>query len=76
MTNMDSQATNIQSRVPLSKVEIDTPALLNMIKHCQENGTNEARGHIMGVLKQKINNRELFITETLPDTSILPNQPI
>lgn len=40
------------SRVHLHRVEIDTPALLNMVKHCRDADVKSgAKGAVMGVLK-------------------------
>lgn len=61
----------IQNRIKLQKVIIDTPALLNLIKNCQDSKwiptnaerlTSKASGLIMGVLKRDIDENNLFIT--------------
>ena len=49
-----STADAIQNRVDLNKVVIDTPALLNMIKHCQDNRLKKTCGYILGVMKKEI----------------------
>ena len=49
-----SAADAIQNRVDLNKVVIDTPALLNMIKHCQDNRLKQTCGYILGVMKKEI----------------------
>jgi hypothetical protein len=43
---------------------IDTPALLNMVKHCRNADVKSgARGHLMGVLKDSIaHGQQLLIT--------------
>jgi len=66
------EATNmVQSRISLDKITIETPALLNMIKHCQDkrglSSSNQlevlgARGSIMGVLKQELSESILLVT--------------
>jgi len=53
-------------------VEIDTPALLNLIKHCQDNRElattieghfkNGVHGILAGILKKEIDEDNLFIT--------------
>jgi hypothetical protein len=69
----DQQHSDIlQNRIPLSKVEIDTPALLNLIKHCQDNRElattieghfkNGVHGILAGILKKEIDEDNLFIT--------------
>lgn len=51
---------------------IDTPALLNMVKHCRESD-NAARGHLMGVLERESDfesaNNSLKVTQTMPHSS-------
>ena len=48
---------------------IDTPALLNMVKHCREADVKSgAKGVVMGVLKDSIEDgQQLFITQTMPE---------
>lgn len=48
---------------------IDTPALLNLVKHCRDADLKSgARGHLMGVLKDSISHgQQLFITQTMPE---------
>ena len=63
---MDLQANK---RTALRRVIIDTPALLNMVKHCRENNNLEATGILMGVTqKDTLNDQEdsLMITQTMP----------
>jgi len=69
-TKKEEQPTLAQQRVALNKVVIDTPSLLNMIKHCQDNKTTyQARGQIMGMLKSEIGETNLFVTQTLPEVN-------
>ena len=51
-------------RVPLHNVMIDTPALLNMVKHCREADVKTGgKGSIMGVLRNsEADGHELLIT--------------
>jgi len=70
----ENQSLLIQNRVELNKVIIDTPALLNMIKHCQDSedinvsaSSDHARGMLMGVLKKEHGENNIFITQTLPE---------
>ena len=60
--------TKVQ-RVHLHRVMIDTPALLNMVKHCREADVKSgAKGVVMGVLKDSIEDgQQLFITQTMPE---------
>jgi len=37
-------------RTHLNRVIIDTPALLNMVKHCREVEAGAAQGYVMGVM--------------------------
>jgi hypothetical protein len=77
----EAPVTNFQKRLELlDKVTLETPALLNMIKHCQDKtevtghmpqatDTIEmggARGVIMGVLKKEQEIQTLLVTQTLP----------
>lgn len=70
----------MQKRVPLHKVILDTTALMNLIKHCNDfrgtgvsNGTDiEVSGKLNGVLQSEIGDsskNNLFINGTLPSTS-------
>ena len=70
------QQSLVQSRIQLDKITLETPALLNMIKHCQDkkeltSSTSSefsgARGTIMGVLKTELNENILFVTQTSPE---------
>lgn len=49
---------------------IDTPALLNMVKHCRDADVKAgAKGTVMGVLKESLEDgqQQLFITQTMPE---------
>jgi methylthioribose-1-phosphate isomerase len=68
--NKDGGARSQVSRVALHRVMIDTPALLNMVKHCREADVKSgARGAVMGVLKDSVEGggQQLFITQTMPE---------
>jgi hypothetical protein len=42
-------------RMNIHRVEIDTPALLNMVKHCRGADIKQgAKGNLMGVLKDSV----------------------
>lgn len=73
----DAETSLVQKRIDLNKVVFDTPAMLNMVKHCQENrdptvaqwaNASDCRGHLMGVIKHDIGvgHNNLFITQTQP----------
>ena len=55
-------------RTNLDRVVIDTPALLNMIKHCRESDNN-AHGLLMGVTSKGIGEDSLLVTQTMPDSN-------
>merc|ERR1719331_1520074 len=66
----------VQSRIQLERITLETPALLNMIKHCQDkkelttSSSSEfsgARGTVMGVLKNELNENILLVTQTTPE---------
>ena len=70
----------VQKRTEINKVILDTPAMLNMIKHCQSsvsdaasfsNSSSDARGQLMGVLKHDIglNHNNLNVTSIQPESS-------
>jgi len=70
-----AEATSIvQRRVNIEKAVVDTPAILNMVKHCQDSRivgqpgvtVGGGRGLVMGVLKQELGINSLFVTETQP----------
>jgi hypothetical protein len=48
---------------------IDTPALLNMVKHCRDADVKSgAKGTLMGVLKDSLaHGQQLLITQTMPE---------
>ena len=64
--------TVLQGRIEkLDIVTMETPSLLNMVKHChdQSQGASSASsqsGLIMGVLKTEIDSTYLLVTQTLP----------
>jgi hypothetical protein len=57
----------INKRTSLSRIIIDTPALLNMVKHCRESDTN-AIGLLMGVVEHQVGQTDdsLLVTQTMP----------
>ena len=63
--NGDAQA----KRIGIHRVEIDTPALLTMVKHCRDADLKVgARGNLMGVLKDSlVHGQQLLITQTMPE---------
>lgn len=60
----------MNKRTSLDRVIIDTPALLNMIKHCRESDT-AAHGLIMGVTQNNVGQApdSLHVTQTMPKSS-------
>ena len=53
----------------MRRVTIDTPALLNMVKHCREKTYQEHGGILMGVTqKDDLKGEEdgLLVTQTMP----------
>lgn len=55
------------SRVHLTRVILDTTALLNMVKHCREaDYKTGGQGQLMGVLKD---DETLMITQTIPEVN-------
>lgn len=53
-------------RIHLSRITIETSALLNLVKHCREADWNKgAQGNIMGVIKEDT----LMVTQALPEIS-------
>ena len=62
--NGDGYERSQVQRMHLHRVEIDTPALLNMVKHCRDADLKQgARGTLMGVLKDSvIHGQQLLIT--------------
>ena len=66
----DSKVTTSQvQRVHVDRVMIDTPALLNLVKHCRDADLKAGtRGSVMGVLKDSpTEGQVLFITQTMPE---------
>lgn len=78
----EAPTNNFQKRIEnLEKVTLETPALLNMIKHCQDkteitgqqahtsdqSELGGARGMVMGVLKKDLEIQSLLVTQTMPD---------
>jgi len=62
MADIKESSKGVQ-RVHLHRVEIDTPALLNLVKHCREADVRSgARGSVMGVLKESLDGQTLLIT--------------
>lgn len=55
-------------RTKLHRVIVDTPALLNMVKHCRESDAVNAQGNLMGVLQRQEGETidSLMITQTMP----------
>jgi hypothetical protein len=54
MADLQQERSQVQ-RMNLHRVMIDTPALLNMVKHCREADIKTgARGQLKGVLKDSI----------------------
>lgn len=60
----DSKKDAQSKRINIHRVEIDTPALLNMVKHCRDADIKlGAKGHLMGVLKDSVvHGQQLLIT--------------
>ena len=60
----DGVAASQVQRMKIHRVMIDTPALLNMVKHCRGSGIKTStRGQLMGVLKDSISQgQQLLIT--------------
>lgn len=61
----------MNKRTHIKRVIIDTPALLNMVKHCRESDSAVARGHLMGVMQKSVTGEpeSLLVTQTLPETN-------
>jgi len=59
------------SRQVIERVNIDTPALLNLAKHCNDNAGKGVRGSLMGIFKPKDASEVsvLKVTQILPDIS-------
>ena len=80
MNDIKPEAENLNKRTDLKRVIIDTPALLNMVKHCREVEAGLAQGQLMGVMRQanqktaegNIDSENIFNDETLFVTQVLP----
>lgn len=80
MNDNKPEAENLNKRTDLKRVIIDTPALLNMVKHCREVEAGLAQGQLMGVMRQanqktaegNIDSENIFNDETLFVTQVLP----
>lgn len=83
--NPDQKQSSVQTRVELRRVTIDTTALLNLIKHCNDHrGTGvstslgsdiEVSGKLNGVLQTQIGDQTksyLFVNGTLPNVGKPP----
>lgn len=64
---MAAEKTEVNKRTTLNRIILDTPALLNMVKHCRESDTN-AHGLLMGVTQNNVGQVEdsLLVTQTMP----------
>jgi hypothetical protein len=70
----------INRRTNLNRVIIDTPALLNMVKHCREVEAGAAHGYLMGVMQAckdgkddgKSDENLVFQQDTLRVTQSIP----
>ncbi|CDW81205.1 eukaryotic translation initiation factor 3 subunit h-like [Stylonychia lemnae] len=67
MAEITGESASAQlNRVHLHRVMIDTPALLNMVKHCRDADWRQGgQGNLMGVLKDDT----LMITQTMPEVN-------
>lgn len=74
--NKPEEKENLNKRTDLKRVIIDTPALLNMVKHCREVEAGMAQGQLMGVMRNanqktaegNIDSENIFNDETLTVT--------
>ena len=66
----ESKNAQVNKRTPLNRLIIDTPALLNMVKHCRESDTN-IQGCLMGVTQRQAGETEdsLLVTQTMAKLS-------
>lgn len=57
------------SRQVIDRINIDTPALLNLAKHCNDNAGKSVKGSLMGIFKHKDASdvNVLKVTQILPD---------
>ena len=57
------------------KVIIETPSLLNMVKHCQDQKINTASsseskfvtGNLSGYMKKEIDGINIYVSQTIPE---------
>ena len=65
----EKKTEQVNSRTALKRVILDTPALLNMVKHCRE--TSNAQGYLMGVTEKFENEAidSLLVDQTMPRSS-------
>ena len=62
-------AENLNKRTKLRRVVIETPALLNMVKHCRDaDSASTTQGFLMGVTKifEGESENSLLVTQTMP----------
>jgi hypothetical protein len=50
-TSTDQKASAKIHRQDMIRVQIDTPALLNLSKHCKDNKGKSVQGTLMGIFK-------------------------
>lgn len=62
--------SKVNKRTTLDRVILDTPAMLNMIKHCRESDSN-VHGLCMGVTQPNIGQStdSLLVTQTIPSST-------
>ena len=48
-----ADSSKVNQRTTLNRIILDTPALLNLVKHCRESDIN-AHGLLMGVIQENI----------------------
>lgn len=67
----------MNKRTILDRVIVDTPALLNMIKHCREQ-QGSAQGLLMGVVQPNVGQQtdSLLVTQTMPGASKIQMQDL
>merc|ERR1712086_441918 len=79
-TKEPEEVNILQSRVEINKVIIETPSLLNMIKHCQDKkgrasvafllaGNTGVQGSITGVIKTELGQNNIYVNNCIPDGS-------
>ena len=58
-TDSTEQVKLANKYAPLKRIVLDTPVLLNMVKHCRESESSHAQGALMGVMqKENVNDEE------------------